>query len=64
MKLVKVRQKRRIPVEISTTSDLFYSESNINYLRKIATDIENGTAKYVVKTLDELEEIANKQIHI
>ncbi len=53
-------RERKIPFEISAASDPFYSESNINHLRKVTSDIENNTAKYVVKTLDELEEMANE----
>ena len=38
MFLVKVGREKRIPFEI--TADPFYSESNIRYLEKIASDIK------------------------
>ena len=44
MFLVKVDREKRIPFEI--TSDPFYSESNIRYLEKIASDIKNGKATF------------------
>ena len=54
----KVISERRIPFEV--TADPFYSEKNINYLKGIISDIENGKAKYVAKTLDELEDMAGE----
>ncbi len=44
MFLVKVGREKRIPFEI--TADPFYSESNIRYLEKIASDIKNGKATF------------------
>lgn len=44
MFLVKVGREKRIPFEI--TADPFYSESNIRYLEKIASDINNGKATF------------------
>ncbi|CUX13180.1 type II toxin-antitoxin system RelB/DinJ family antitoxin [Clostridium sp. C105KSO13] len=38
----KVSRERRIPFEIN--ADPFYSESNIKYLEKIASDIDSGKA--------------------
>lgn len=55
----KVSREKRIPFEISAINDPFYSESNIAYLKKIASDIETGKANFVVKTIEELEEMAN-----
>ena len=54
----KVISERRIPFEV--TADPFYSEKNINYLKSIISDIESGKAKYVAKTLDDLEEMENE----
>ena len=54
----KVISERRIPFEV--TADPFYSEKNINYLKGIISDIESGKAKYVAKTLDELEDMADE----
>lgn len=53
-------RERKIPFEISAANDPFYSESNISHLRTVAADIESGSAKYVMKTLEELEEMANE----
>lgn len=39
----KVSREKRIPFEV--TADPFYSESNMNHLRKIISDIESGEAK-------------------
>ena len=39
----KVSREKRIPFEIS--ADPFYSESNVNHLRKVISDIETGKAK-------------------
>lgn len=38
----KVGREYRIPFEVST--DPFYSESNMNYLRRVISDIESGKA--------------------
>lgn len=46
-----VRQ-RKIPFEISA-DDPFYSESNMNYLREVISDIESGKAKLVERELIE-----------
>ena len=47
----KVARERRIPFEI--TADLFYSESNMKYLKKVITYIESGKAKLVEHDLTE-----------
>ena len=49
--LVKLGNECRIPFEVS--ADPFYSESNQNYLRKIAADIKNGTAHFAEHDLIE-----------
>ena len=38
----KMRREKRIPFDVSV--DPFYSESNINYLTKIISEIESGKA--------------------
>lgn len=43
----KIEQERRIPFEITADNDPFYSESNMNYLRKKIADIESGKAVLV-----------------
>lgn len=40
----KIEQERRIPFEITADADPFYSEANMNYLRKVISDIESGKA--------------------
>ncbi|MEG1942852.1 MAG: type II toxin-antitoxin system antitoxin, RelB/DinJ family, partial [Angelakisella sp.] len=52
-------RERRIPFEISAAADPFYSESNMNYLKKVVSDIETGKAKFVVKSMEELEAMEN-----
>lgn len=42
-----VVRERRIPFEISAANDPFYSESNLKYLKKVISDIENGKSKLV-----------------
>ena len=53
-------RERRIPFEISAVSDPFYSESNMQHIKKIISDIETGKSKFVIKTMEELEEMANE----
>ena len=43
-------------VEQTETEDLFYSEANIQYLEKIAQDIEDGIAKFAEHELIEEDE--------
>ncbi|MEG1761958.1 MAG: type II toxin-antitoxin system RelB/DinJ family antitoxin [Hydrogenoanaerobacterium sp.] len=52
-------RERRIPFEISAAADPFYSESNMNHLKKVVSDIETGRAKFVVKSMEELETMEN-----
>ena len=49
----------RIPFELSLRSDPFFSESNMNHLRRVISEIESGKAAFVTKTWDELEAMAN-----
>lgn len=50
---VKVGNERRIPFEVS--ADPFYSESNMKYLEKVITDIDEGRAKLVEHDLIEAD---------
>ena len=47
----KVSKEKRIPFEICV--DPFYSESNMNYLRSVVSDIDSGKAKLVEHDLIE-----------
>ena len=49
----KIEQERRIPFEITADADPFYSEANMNYLRKKISDIESGKAVLVEHELIE-----------
>lgn len=48
----KVGKEKRIPFEI--IADPFYSQSNMNYLRRVISDIESGRA--VLKEHDLIED--------
>lgn len=52
----KVSTEKRIPFEIAV--DPFYSESNIQMLKESINQMETG--KFVVKTMDELEAMADE----
>lgn len=54
MFLTKVGREQRIPFEI--TADPFYSESNMRYLEKIASDIESGRAHLEEHDLIEVDD--------
>jgi DNA-damage-inducible protein J len=54
----KVVREQRIPFEV--TVDKFYSESNMRELDRRIEEMENGTAKVVVKTMEELEAMENE----
>ena len=49
---------RKIPFEITAAEDPFYSESNMRHLQKSKEQIKQG--KVVVKTMNELEAMANE----
>ena len=49
-------RERKLPFEI-VASDSFFSESNMRHLQRSIKQIEEG--KVIVKTMDELEEMAN-----
>lgn len=53
MFLTKVGREQRIPFEI--TSDPFYSESNINHLKQIMSDINEGKANFSEHKLIEVD---------
>ncbi|MDR2558150.1 MAG: type II toxin-antitoxin system RelB/DinJ family antitoxin [Oscillospiraceae bacterium] len=48
-----------IPFELRV-SDLFYSAENQAWLRKSINDYETGKSKPIIKTMAELEEMANE----
>lgn len=50
-------REQAIPFELSSNKDVFYSETNLNALKKSSMQIKNG--KTVNKTLKELEKIVN-----
>lgn len=53
----KVEQERKIPFEITAeASDPFYSQSNMNELRRRIADIESGRAKLVEHDLIEVDD--------
>ena len=54
--LTKVGREQRIPFEI--TADPFYSESNMEYIKRSIKQFEEG--KIVSKTMEELEAMANE----
>lgn len=49
-------RERRLPFDV-VASDPFYSESNMKYLQRSIKQMDEG--KVVIKTMDELEEMAN-----
>ncbi|MCM1050269.1 MAG: type II toxin-antitoxin system RelB/DinJ family antitoxin [Clostridiales bacterium] len=49
----KALRDRKIPFDITAPLDPFYSESNMEYLRKAEKQVQNG--QVVVKTMEELE---------
>lgn len=55
-----VVRERRIPFEVTTNSDPFYSDKNIAYLKQIVSDIENKKSNFIVKSMTELEEMENE----
>ena len=50
----KVSKERRIPFEVA--ADPFYSETNMNRLRKAIADVESGKAKLTEHDLIEVED--------
>ncbi len=54
----KVLRDRRIPFEIAAPEPDFYCESNMKQLRRAMKQYQEG--KFVVKSMEELEELANE----
>ena len=54
----KALRERKIPFEISASRDPFYSESNIRRIKESDEQIRQG--RVVVKTMEELEAMANE----
>lgn len=52
----KVLRDRRIPFEIAAPAEPFYSNSNIEQLKKANQQVKDGHV--VIKTMEELEAIA------
>ncbi len=53
----RVARDRRIPFDVSAPPDLFYSERNLRAIEDADERVKSG--RYVVKTLEELEEMAH-----
>ena len=51
----KVSKDRRIPFDVTADPDPFYSEANMNRLRKAIADIESGKAKLTEHELIEVD---------
>ena len=49
----KALRDRRIPFEITAPADAFYSEANMEQLKKAEQQVKSG--KVIVKTMEELE---------
>lgn len=49
-------RERRLPFDV-VASDPFYSDSNMDHLKMSARQLEEG--KVVIKSMDELEQMAN-----
>lgn len=54
----KALRDRKIPFEISAPEDVFYSESNITRIKAANEQVKAGNV--VVKTMEELEAMANE----
>lgn len=55
-----VVREKRIPFEITTQTDPFYSESNMRALRASIAQMNDPASPKVVKTLAELEAMADE----
>ena len=55
-----VLREKRIPFDITTETDPFYSEKNQDELKRRIADIESGNAKFIYKTIEELEAMAEE----
>lgn len=54
-----VVRQRKIPFEISAESDPFYGEANTKVLKASIEQMEEHPERNVIKTLKELEELAD-----
>ena len=52
----KVSKERRIPFSLAADPDPFYSEANMNRLRKAIADVKSGKAKLTEHELIEVED--------
>jgi len=56
--ILQSMREGRIPFELSLKTDPFYSENNMAHLRRVIGEIESGKAKFIEKTMEELEAMA------
>lgn len=54
----KVTRENRIPFDVSI--DPFYSKKNIEVLGERVKAVETGKAKFIIKTMEELEAMENE----
>ena len=59
-----VVRQRKIPFEITAENDPFYGESNAKILKESIEQMEQHPERNVVKTLEELEELADGRYFI
>ena len=52
----KVSKERRIPFEVASDPDPFYSEANMERLRKAIADVKSGKAKLTEHELIEVDD--------
>ena len=52
----KVSKERRIPFDVTADPDPFYSEANMNRLRKAIDDVKSGKAKLTEHELIEVND--------
>jgi DNA-damage-inducible protein J len=53
---IKVSKERRIPFEVAADPDPFYSEANMNRLRKAIADVQSGKATLKEHELIEVDD--------
>jgi len=51
-------RERAIPFKIKTNNDPYFTETNMKYINQSLEDLKAG--RVVIKTMDELEEMANE----
>jgi len=52
----RVTKERRIPFDLVADPDPFYSDANMNRLRKVIADVESGKSKLTQRELIEVED--------